>query len=74
MAPQKNSPDPYEHEFAIRSLTAAVKTLTDQVEANSNAARQNREEILVIKTKWATMAVVAGAIAGVVVKLIPFHS
>lgn len=74
MAPQKNSPDPYEHEFAIRSLMAAVKTLTDQMQLNADSIRRNREDILVIKTKWGMVAIAAGAIAGTVVKLIPFHS
>jgi len=62
-----------EHEYAIRRLTELCESLLQQVEKNANAVRQNREDILVIKTKWGMVGVVAGVISALIVKMMPFH-
>lgn len=66
-------PDPYEQEFAIRILTRGLEELAAQCEKNAVDCQKNREDIIVIKTKWGMIAFVAGLIAAAIVKLIPFH-
>lgn len=66
-------PDPYEQEFAIRILTKGLEELAAQCEKNTADIHKNREDIIVIKTKWGMIAFAAGLVAAAAVKLLPFH-
>lgn len=62
--PKQRSEEYYEHEYALRKLTAAVEVLTEQCEKNAEECRSNREEILVLKTRLGFVAAGAGLLSG----------
>lgn len=68
--PPHQPPDIYEHEYAIRRLTEAVQTLTDQAEVNAGHSQKNREDILEIKARVAIFASLIGAVAATAVSLL----
>lgn len=59
-----------DHEYAIRELNSAVEMLNKQCEQNETMARQNHEDLLVIKLKIGWIAAGSGLIAGGVVSAV----
>lgn len=69
MAPPRNPPDPWEHEYAIRKLTEGMETLHEQAQANAEDTRKNREAMIEMKAKIATVAALVGGVAATAVSL-----
>ena len=73
MPPQKQNPDPWEHEYAIRRLTETMEKAIEQMEVNANNIRALREDLLILKTKWGflvTMASIAGGVISSILVLV----
>lgn len=74
MPPRNHTPpDPYEHEYAIRSLTAAVEKLTDKVEEHEKEIAKLRDSGLVWKTKWAMLGALWPIAVAIAMKFLPLH-
>ena len=70
---QHSPPDAYEHEYAIRALTAAVEKLTDKAEELEHEFRKLRDAQLEWKTKWAVFTALGAIVLGIAMKFLPLH-